>query len=290
VARSESNIIITGESGTGKELLARLIHEQSPRGAKPFVAVNCGALSEELLTNELFGHSKGAYTGATEASPGLIESANGGTLFLDEFTEMSPSMQVKLLRVIQEGELRRLGETRPVKVNVRYLAASNRDLQEAVASGTLRQDLYFRLNVVHLHLPPLRQRPGDIPLLAHYFLKKHSLQMGKAVEEISARAVSNLNRHDFPGNVRELSNLIERGVALCDGHRLDVEHLPPGLQRFQVTPLNVELDELPTLEQQERDYISWVLAQTDGNRTRSAEILGIDRVSLWRKIKKYQLE
>jgi len=290
LSRSESNVIITGESGTGKELLARLIHEQSNRRDKAFVAVNCGALSEELLTNELFGHSKGAYTGATEARAGLIESANGGTLFLDEFTEMSPSMQVKLLRVIQEGEIQRLGETRPIKVNVRYLAASNRDLQEAVASGTLRQDLYFRLNVVHLHLPPLRQRPGDVPLLAHYFLKKHSLQMGKLVEEISARAVANLNRHDFPGNVRELSNIIERGVALCDGPRLEVEHLPPALQKFQVTPLNVELDELPTLEQQERDYISWVLAQTDGNRTRSAEVLGIDRVSLWRKIKKYQLE
>jgi DNA-binding NtrC family response regulator len=290
IARSESNVIITGESGTGKELLARLIHEHSGRSGKPFVAVNCGALSEELLTNELFGHSKGAYTGATEARAGLIESANGGTLFLDEFTEMSPSMQVKLLRVIQEGEIQRLGETRPVKVNVRYLAASNRDLQEAVASGTLRQDLYFRLNVVHLHLPPLRQRPGDIPLLAHYFLKKHSVHMGKLVEEISARAVANLNRHDFPGNVRELSNLIERGVALCDGHRLDLEHLPPGLQKYQATALNVDLDELPTLEQQERDYISWVLAQTEGNRTRSAEILGIDRVSLWRKIKKYELE
>jgi len=144
--------------------------------------------------------------------------------------------------------------------------------------------------VVHLHLPPLRPRPGEGPLLAHYFLKKHSLQMGKLVEEISARAVAKLNRHDFPGNVRELSNIIERGVALCEGPRLDVEHLPPALQKFQAAPLNVELEELPTLEQQERDYIRWVLARTEGNRTRSAEILGIDRVSLWRKIKKYQLE
>lgn len=290
VSRSESSVIITGESGTGKELLARLIHEQSHRSGQPFVAVNCGALSEELLGNELFGHSKGAYTGATEARPGLIESASGGTLFLDEFTEMSPGMQVKLLRVIQEGELLRLGETRPVKVDVRYLAASNRDLEEAVAKGRLRQDLYFRLNVVHLHLPPLRKRPGDVPLLAHYFLNKHSVQMGKRVEEISARAVANLNQYEFPGNVRELSNIVERGVALCEGHRLDLEHLPPALQNFRAAPANVALEELPTLEQQERDYIHWVLSQTEGNRTRSAEILGIDRVSLWRKIKKYELE
>ncbi|MBD3669832.1 MAG: sigma-54-dependent Fis family transcriptional regulator [Gammaproteobacteria bacterium] len=290
VARSDSNIVISGESGTGKELLARFIHQHSGRVQAPFVAVNCGAFSEELLTNELFGHAKGAYTGAGEARPGLIESADGGTLFLDEFTEMSPSMQVKLLRVIQEGELRRLGENQDRRVNVRYLAASNRDLQQAVANGSLRQDLYFRLNVVHLELKPLRERRDDIPLLAHYFLKRHAAAMGREHLEISARAVAALVRHDFPGNVRELSNLIERGVALCDGKRLDLAQLPNDLQRYQggVT-LETEPTQLPTLEQQERDYIDWVLQKTGGNRTRAAAILGIDRVSLWRKLKKYEL-
>ncbi len=289
IATSEANVIVTGESGTGKELLARLIHDHSARRNEPFVAVNCGAFPEDLLANELFGHEKGAYTGATEARPGLIESASGGTLFLDEVTEMSPNMQVKLLRVIQEAELMRLGGTRPVAVNVRYLAATNRDLREAMAAGRFRQDLYYRLNVVHLHLPPLAERPGDVPLLAHYFLKRHAAALNRDVRDLDPEALALLNEYDYPGNVRELANLIERGVALADGPVLRPDHLPEDLRRLQVRAVRIRRSALPTLEAQESEYIRWVLQQTDGNKTRAAEVLGIDRVSLWRKIKKYQL-
>jgi DNA-binding NtrC family response regulator len=289
IARSEANVIITGESGTGKELLARLIHDHSARAGRPFVAVNCGAFPEDLLANELFGHEKGAYTGANEARAGLVEAAHGGTLFLDEVTEMSPAMQVKLLRVIQEGELMRLGSNRPVPVDVRYLAATNRDLREAVASGRFRQDLYYRLNVVHLHLPPLSERPGDVPLLAHHFLQRFSATLGRNVRDIDMEALAILAAYDFPGNVRELANLIERGVALADGPVLRTEHLPDDLRQLQVRAVRPKGPELPTLEEQEADYIRWVLEQTGGNKTRAAEILGIDRVSLWRKIKRYGL-
>jgi DNA-binding NtrC family response regulator len=289
IAPSDASVIISGESGTGKELLARFIHDHSQRRAAPFVAVNCGAFSEELLTNELFGHEKGAYTGASEARPGLIETASGGTLFLDEVTEMSPAMQTKLLRVIQEGELLRLGGTRPVSVDVRYLAATNRDLREAVATGRFRQDLYFRLNVVNLHLPPLSERRGDVPLLAQLFLKQFAAMMNKPVSDIEPAAMALLVEYDFPGNVRELANLIERGVALTSGRTLKTEHLPDDLQQLQIRAFRQTNPEPPTLEQQEAEYIRWVLEHTDGNRTRAADILGIDRVSLWRKIKKYEL-
>lgn len=253
------------------------------------VAVNCSSFQDQLLENELFGHEKGAYTGANEARAGLVEAAHGGTLFLDEVTEMSPAMQVKLLRVIQEGELMRLGSNRPVPVDVRYLAATNRDLREAVASGRFRQDLYYRLNVVHLHLPPLSERPGDVPLLAHHFLQRFSATLGRDVRDIDMEALAILAAYDFPGNVRELANLIERGVALADGNVLRTEHLPDDLRQLQVRAVRPKGPELPTLEAQEADYIRWVLEQTGGNKTRAAEILGIDRVSLWRKIKRYGL-
>jgi len=289
IAPSDANVIITGESGTGKELLARLIHDHSRRRTQPLIAVNCGAFPEDLLTNELFGHEKGAYTGAVESRAGLIEAAHGGTLFLDEVTEMSPPMQVKLLRVVQEGELTRLGSHRPVRVNVRYLAATNRDLRESVASGRFRQDLYYRLNVVQLHLPPLGERPGDVPLLAHYFLKRFALALGKEVRDFDPDALAILSEYDFPGNVRELANLIERGVALADGALLRQDHLPEDLRELQVRALRRKGPTLPTLEEQEADYIGWVLGHTGGNKTRAADILGIDRVSLWRKIKKYGL-
>ena len=290
VAPTDCNVILSGASGTGKELIARYIHAHSGRGAGPFVAVNCGALNEELLTNELFGHERGAYTGATEARPGLIESADGGTLFLDEVTEMSLGMQVKLLRVIQEREVLRLGATRPLRVDLRYLAATNRDLAEAVASGRFRQDLYYRLNVMHLRLPLLAERRGDIPLLAYRFLKKAAVAMGRRVSEISPQAMALLLDYGFPGNVRELANLMERGVALATGDTLGPEHLPDDLRELRVQTYRQEPGALLTLEAQEADYIQWVLTQTGGNRTRAAEILGIDRVSLWRRLKRYGLE
>ncbi len=290
IAPTDCNVILSGASGTGKELLARYIHAHSGRGAGPFVAVNCGALSEELLANELFGHDKGAYTGAGEGRAGLIEAAAGGTLFLDEVTEMSLGMQVKLLRVIQEREVLRLGSTRPVKVDVRYLAATNRDLPEAVAAGRFRQDLYYRLNVMHLHLPLLAERRGDVPLLAYRFLQRASQAMGREVREIAPEAMALLSAYGFPGNVRELANLIERGVALATGDTLGPEQLPADLRELRVQTYRRDPDALLSLEAQEADYIQWVLTQTGGNRTRAAEILGIDRVSLWRRLKRYGLD
>jgi DNA-binding NtrC family response regulator len=290
IAPTDCNVIITGASGTGKELLARYVHAHSGRGAGPFVAVNCGALSEELLANELFGHDKGAYTGAAEGRAGLIEAAAGGTLFLDEITEMSLGMQVKLLRAIQEREVLRLGSTRPVKVDVRWLAATNRDLPEAVASGRFRQDLYYRLNVMHLQLPLLAERRGDVPLLAYHFLHRAAQAMGREVREIAPEAMALLAGYGFPGNVRELANLIERGVALTSGETLGPEHLPDDLRELRVQTYRRDPHALLSLEAQEADYIQWVLTQTGGNRTRAAEILGIDRVSLWRRLKRYGLD
>jgi transcriptional regulator with PAS, ATPase and Fis domain len=288
-AATDCNILITGESGTGKELLARFVHDHSTRRERPLVAVNCGAFSEELLANELFGHEKGAYTGATERRTGLIESAQGGTLFLDEITEMAPTMQAKLLRAVQEREILRLGGTRPVRVDLRFIAASNRDLKESVAEGRFRQDLYFRLNVVNLHLPPLASRRDDIALLVRHFLTKHATLMKRPVRDIAPEALALLAAYDYPGNVRELENLIERAVAVAPGDVIQIGHLPESLRRFQVTTLRKDTGALPTLEAQEAEYIKWVLDQTAGNRTRAAEILGIDRVSLWRKIRRYGL-
>ncbi|MBI5330438.1 MAG: sigma-54-dependent Fis family transcriptional regulator [Betaproteobacteria bacterium] len=291
IGPTDCNVLVTGESGTGKELLARTVHAHSSRREGRFVAVNCGALQAELLTNELFGHEKGAFTGADRSKRGLIEMAEGGTLFLDEVTEMSTAMQVKLLRVIQERELLRVGGVEPVKVDVRFIAASNRDLQDGVASGRFRADLYYRLNVVNLTLPPLRERRDDIPLLAFYFLKKFALAMGRPVANIAPDALRLLSRYDYPGNVRELANLMERGVALAQGDTLQLAHLPESLQGLT---LRVAAPggggELLTLEKNEAAHIAQVLEHTGGNRNQTADILGIDRVSLWRRIKRYGLE
>lgn len=289
VAATDCNIFITGESGTGKELLARLIHANSLRRDKPFVAINCGAFSEELLSNELFGHVKGAYTGANSDRKGLIEATSGGTLFLDEITEMSPGMQVKLLRVVQEREVLPIGGTTPITVDVRFLAATNRDLKKAVDDGVMRSDLYYRLNVVNLELPPLRERREDVALLAQYFLKKYALAMQRPSTEIDAQALMALQRYDFPGNVRELENIIERGVALSADGRLGLAQLSEELRGSVSEVDGKSASQMPTLEQQESDYIHWVLKQTQGNRTQAAQILGIDRVSLWRKLKKYNI-
>ena len=290
ISPTDCNVLITGESGTGKELLARYVHTHSSRSNTRFVAVNCGALQEELLANELFGHEKGAFTGADRQKRGLIEIAEGGTLFLDEITEMSPAMQVKLLRVLQERELLRVGGTEPVIIDVRFIAATNRDLQESVANGRFRADLYFRLNVVNLALPALRERRDDIPLLAFYFLKKFALAMGKPVDDIAADALRLLSRYDYPGNVRELANLIERGVALARGEMLELAHLPESLRSLTVRVALAASSEPQSLEKNEADHIAQVLAYTGGNRNQAADILGIDRVSLWRRIKRYGLE
>ncbi|PIY99179.1 MAG: Fis family transcriptional regulator, partial [Hydrogenophilales bacterium CG_4_10_14_0_8_um_filter_62_70] len=282
------NVLITGESGTGKELFARYLHEHGGRPDGPFVAVNCGAFNEELLANELFGNEKGAFTGAI-GKPGLIETANGGTLCLDEVTEMPTAMQVKLLRVIQERELLRLGGTQPVKVDVRIVAATNRDMVELVKNGRFRQDLYFRLNVVNLHIPPLSARCDDIPLLAYHFLNKCSSLMRKAVTAIDPQVLDLIKVYDFPGNVRELENIIERGVALCTSDTIEIALLPDSLRALALHSPRRKEGKIPTLDEQEKDYIRWVLKETNGNQTLGAQILGIDRVSLWRKLKRYNL-
>ena len=290
VAPTDCNVLITGESGTGKELFAKYLHFHSNRADGPFLAINCGAFNEELLANELFGHEKGAFTGATAEKKGLIEAASGGTLFLDEITEMSPAMQVKLLRVIQEREVLRLGATIPLKANVRFIAATNRDILETVKNGGFRQDLYFRLNVVNLHVPPLSQRKEDIPLLSLYFLKKYATLMKKEVTEISQEAMELLKAYDYPGNVRELENIVERGVAISGGDTIEAVHLPDDLRELTIRTFRKKDGRIPSLEEQEKDYIRWVLQETKGNQTLAAQILGIDRVSLWRKLKRYQLD
>jgi DNA-binding NtrC family response regulator len=288
VAPTDCNVLVVGESGTGKELFARYLHQQSGRHAGPYVAVNCGAFSKDLLANELFGHEKDAFTGAHSQKKGLIESASGGTLFLDEVTEMSPEMQVKLLRVIQEKEVLRLGATQPIKVDIRVIAATNRDLAEAVRSGMLRQDLYFRLNVVTLSIPPLAQRRGDIPLLAHYFLQKYAVQMKKSLSGIAPAVMEALQTYDYPGNVRELENIIARGCAVSSGDSIELAHLSEDLRQQSGIVLPGKGEKFPTLEQQERTYIRWVLNEFDGNQTAAAAALGINRSSLWRKLKTYQ--
>ncbi|MFA6224276.1 MAG: sigma-54 dependent transcriptional regulator [Desulfomonilaceae bacterium] len=290
VAPTDCNVLITGESGTGKELMARFVHEHSSRSSSTLMAVNCGTFNEELLTNELFGHEKGAFTGAHISKPGLIEMANGGTLFLDEITEMSTNMQAKLLRVIQERQLMRVGGTSVINVDVRIIAATNRNIQDAVLSKEFRKDLYYRLNVVSLDLPPLAARKNDIPLLAQFFLEKHSKLMRRDVPTLSKEVLETLRNYDFPGNVRELENIIERGIALSTEGVIDEKHLPDDIRDFQITTYRRKDGAFPTLEEQEIRYIKQVLVESGGNKTLAAETLGIDRVSLWRKIKRYGLE
>jgi DNA-binding NtrC family response regulator len=289
IAPTDCNVIVTGESGTGKELFARYIHFNSKRSEGPFFALNCGAFTEELLGNELFGHEKGAFTGAMTMKKGLIEMASGGTLFLDEITEMPPSMQVKLLRVIQEKEVLRLGATMPLTVDVRFIAATNRDIQESIKTKQFRQDLYFRLNVISIQIPPLSERRDDIPLLSYYFLKKYASLMDKEVSEISQDVIALVMNYDFPGNVRELENIIERGVALAHGTAIEVAHLPEDLRELSIRTFRKKEGKIPSLEEQEVAYIQWVMREVGGNKTLAAQILGIDRVSLWRKLKKHGL-
>ncbi|MBU0945713.1 MAG: sigma-54 dependent transcriptional regulator [Proteobacteria bacterium] len=288
-AQLECNILISGETGTGKELVARTMYELSPRADKRFLPINCGAMTEDLMANELFGHEKDAYTDAGGLRNGLLESANGGVVLLDEIGEMPLTMQVKLLRVLQEKKIIRVGGTKEIPIDVRLLAATNRDLKEEVQKGTFRQDLYYRLNVVNLHIPPLRDRKDDIPLLVNYFLAKYSLPNGRS-KSISHEAIQRLQDYDYPGNARELENIIERSLALCDSTEIQTQHLPSDLSHSRhyhpqgLQPVNPS----KSLEENECEYILSVLKSVDGNRTKAAKIIGIDRVSLWRKIKKYE--
>ena len=290
VAPTDCSVLIFGETGTGKELIARTLHSLSKRAEARFLAFNCGAFAEELLANELFGHEKDAFTGASSTKVGLLEAASGGTVFLDEIGDMPPSMQTKLLRVIEEKSLLRVGGTNAIPVDIRIVAATNRDLNREVEVGKFRKDLFYRLNVVSLRLPPLAERRDDIPLLAHHFLTRYVKAQGKAIEAISDEAMEILIHYEYPGNIRELENLIERAVALCGGPAILPKHLPPELEKvcFQVYRVPGG-NRLPTLEENESEYIRWVLKQVSGNKTKAAEILGIDRVSLWRKLKRWGL-
>ncbi len=291
VAPSDATVLITGESGTGKELVANAIHESSPRRERPFVKVNCAALHENLLESELFGHERGAFTGATAQRKGRFEIAHGGTLFLDEIGDMSPATQAKVLRVLQEGEFERLGGTRTLRVDVRVLAATHRDLEAMVAQGTFRQDLYYRLSVVPVHLPPLRERREDIPVLAEHFLRVYAEKNRKEVRGFHPAAMDLLVRHDWPGNVRELQNAVERAVILCLGDRITPQELPPALRDAGVPPGGGPArDPGPrSLKEAERELILRTLEETGGNRTRAARLLGISRQTLHNKLREYGL-
>ena len=285
VARVDSTVLISGESGTGKERGAGLGHHASSRAPGPFIAVNCGAITETLLESELFGHVKGAFTGALQERPGLFESANGGTLLLDEVGEVSPAMQVKLLRVLQEREIRRVGESTTRAINVRVIAATNRDLAQEIAEGRFRMDLYYRLHVVELQVPPLRQRREDILPLARILLSEAAARLNRPVSELSSRAADQLLRYHWPGNVRELENAVERAVALAQGGHAEVEDLPEEVR--QAIPVPLVTSPVKHLEAIEKDYILAVLDLNGGNQARTAEQLGIGTATLYRKLKRY---
>lgn len=289
-ASYDCSVLITGESGSGKELVARQIHMRSERRENAFVALNCAALPENILESELFGYQKGAFTGADRAKPGLLEKASGGTLFLDELNNASLSMQAKLLRVLQEGTLYRLGDTEPREVDIRVLAASNEDLHECIAQQRFREDLYYRLRVVEIPLPPLRDRRDDIPLLANYFMVKHAQRFGKPAQGITTGALGGLMRHDWPGNVRELENAIQRMLILSPGPLLDTDSLPPEIGGGEVALRAIDYMQPQTLEEIEIHFIRKALRETGGDRRLCAELLGIDKSTLWRKIKRYKLE
>jgi DNA-binding NtrC family response regulator len=288
VAEVDSTAIISGESGTGKERIARLIHNRSTRAAGPFVAVNCGAITETLLESELFGHARGSFTGATSDRPGLFEAANGGTLLLDEIGEISVGMQVKLLRVLQEREIRRVGENKNRRVDVRVVASTNRDLSQRVAAGAFRQDLYYRLKVVELRVPPLRERRDDILPLARILLVEAVTRMKRKMSGFTPQAVDQLLRYEWPGNVRELENAVERAVALASGDRVDAEDLPEEIRQAFPQPVAM-VGHVRPLGDVEKEYIVAALACNDGNQTRTAVQLRIGAATLYRKLKSYGL-
>ena len=287
-APSDSTVLLTGESGTGKELVARAIHLLSPRAPKEFVPVDCSALVETLLESELFGHVKGSFTGATQTKHGLFELANHGTFFFDEISNLSLNIQAKLLRVLQEREFMKVGSQKRIKLDIRIIASSNRDLKEAIKAGTFREDLYYRLSVIPIHLPPLRERTGDIPLLVDHFLHRYSRKGQREVTGIAGRAMKLLNDYSWPGNVRELEHTIERIVILEDGDIIQPEHLPSFISQRQ-GEFQVFSDENYTLEELERRYIQFILRRTRGRRQEAARILGINRKILSHKIEKYNL-
>ena len=287
IAQVDCNILLQGASGTGKALVARAIHQLSPRKDHPFVSFNCGGFTEELISSELFGYEKGAFTGAAATKIGLLESASGGTVFLDEVGEMPPTMQVKLLHVIQERRILRVGSTRPIDLDIRIVAATNRDLKHEVAQGNFREDLFYRLNVVTIPLPGLSERREDIPLLVNHFIEKYSLAFRKKVSAIQPQALQILMGYTFPGNIRELENIIERAVALTDCDQIRPQDLPQDIQHLEFD--TIEGEGLLPLDELEKRYIAKVLETTGFNKGLTAQILDIPRTTLWRKLKEYKL-
>lgn len=291
--RSTSNILITGESGTGKELVARAVHDASPRSGNEFVALNCAAIPAELVDAELFGHTGQAFTGARQARAGMFETADAGTLFLDEIAELPLNVQPKLLRVLQEGSIRRVGESREKQVDVRLIAATNRDLEKAVANGEFREDLYWRVNVIHLSVPPLRERAFDVPLLVEHFLAKIAKKQNTAPRSIAPETLALLTVYSWPGNVRELENTIERAVALTQGAVLTTTDLPERIRdagKQTSAILAAAKSKRLTLAELEREYILEILREAGGNKSCAAELLGIDRKTLYRKLDEYSFD
>jgi DNA-binding NtrC family response regulator len=297
VAPTKSTVLILGESGTGKELIARAVHQHSPRARRPFVAVDCGVLTETLLESELFGHVRGAFTGAVIDKKGVFEEAHGGTCFLDEIGDITPTMQAKLLRVLQEHEVRRVGGKEWIMVDVRIVAATNRHLAELVRNRAFRHDLYYRLNVITILLPPLRERLEDIPALAHRFLRRYSQENGKEVTAISDEAMELLHTYSWPGNIRELENTMERAVTLARQPMLTPEDLPAevreGVASQRAPDISPEEPSFfagtPTLEEVEKRYVQYVLSRTQGNLSRAAKLLDIDRRSLYRRLERFKI-
>jgi len=284
VSKTSTTVLVTGESGTGKELIARAIHDLSPRRRKPFIAINCSAFPDTLLESELFGYKAGAFTDARQDKPGRFAAAEGGTIFLDEIGDVSPAMQAKLLRVLQERVYEPLGSVEPVRANVRVIAATNRDLDQQVQQGDFRQDLYYRINVMRLRLPPLREQRGDVPLLVEHFVQTFNAIQGKNITDVSQRAMLLLMQHDYPGNVRELANAIEYAFVLCSGGMIDTYHLPPELHGGTPPEASSGIGHI-TLRDMEKMHVTETLRQHHGNRDAAAHALGIHRATLFRKIK-----
>jgi transcriptional regulator with PAS, ATPase and Fis domain len=290
VAQSKSTVLSEGESGTGKELIARAIHNSSPRKDKAFVAVNCAAIAEGVLESELFGHVKGAFTGAYQDRPGRFELADGGTIFLDEIGDMSQTIQSKVLRVLQEEEFERVGEVKTMKVDVRVIAATHRDLLRETREGRFREDLYYRIRVFPVKLPSLRERKDDIPILVSHFIEKFNLETGKSINNISPRAMDVLMNHHYPGNIRELENIIEHAFICCSGNTIQPDHLPKDLFAEDRDWLEHLGDHEGSLENLEKEFILRMLEQSNWHYQEASKRLGISRTTLWRKVKAFGLE
>jgi len=280
---ADFNMLLTGETGVGKSLIAKIIHFSSRRQGRSFLSINCATLTEDLLASELFGHEKGAFTGAVLTKQGLVEVADSGTLFLDEIAELSPNLQAKILKVVEEGEFYRVGGTKPIKVNVRFLAATNQNVRKLISEGRFREDLYYRLNIMEIFIPPLREHPEDIEPLSQYFLQKHLAKASKKITGFSEEAMETLLHYSFPGNVRELENIIERAVILEKSTVITPESLPRGIRVLEIE--TIDPDRIMTVDDVVKDYAEKVVKMLGGNKSRAAELLGISRTSLWKILK-----